>query len=79
MVCSSTLPEAPFRRARSFLEWRYVYPEVHISFYEPRTLRRAVAQTRFEPEFAGYLSRSTCIIRFKALKSLGVRRRAAWE
>jgi SAM-dependent methyltransferase len=62
-----------------FLEWRYVYPEVHISFYEPRTLHWALAQTGFEPKFAGYLSGFTGIIRFKALKSLGVRRRAAWE
>jgi SAM-dependent methyltransferase len=62
-----------------FLKWRYVYPEVHISFYEPRTLRQALIETEFEPEFTGYLPGFTNIIRFKALKSLGVRRRAAWE
>lgn len=62
-----------------FLKWRYVYPEVHISFYEPRTMRRALIETGFEPQFAGYLPGFTGIIRFKALKSLGLRRRAAWE
>lgn len=62
-----------------FLEWRYVYPEVHISFYEPQTLCRALAQTGFKPEFAGYVPGFTGIIRFKALKSLGIRRRALWE
>jgi SAM-dependent methyltransferase len=62
-----------------FLQWRYVYPEVHIGFYEPRTLRRALIETGFAPEFTGYLPGFTSIIRFKALKSLGVRRRAAWE
>ncbi|MGA2588343.1 MAG: class I SAM-dependent methyltransferase, partial [Bryobacteraceae bacterium] len=73
-----TTGNAAPHRAR-FLEWRYVYPEVHISFYEPSTLRRALTQTKFEPQFAGYLSGFTGIIRFKALKSLGVRHRAAWE
>jgi SAM-dependent methyltransferase len=62
-----------------FLEWRYVYPEVHISFYEPRTLFQALTQTGFEPRFAGYLPGFTGIIRFKALKSLGIRRCARWE
>jgi len=62
-----------------FLKWRYVYPEVHISFYEPRTLHRALTEAGFTPQFAGYLPGFTNIIRFKALKSLGVRRRAAWE
>jgi len=62
-----------------FLEWRYVYPEVHISFYEPRTLSQALTQTGFEPRFAGYLPGFTGIIRFKALKSLGIRRCARWE
>ncbi len=73
-----TTGNAEPQRSR-FLQWRYVYPEVHISFYEPRTLRRALIETGFEPEFAGYLRGFTGIIRFKALKSLGVRRRAAWE
>ncbi|HXM41530.1 MAG TPA: class I SAM-dependent methyltransferase, partial [Bryobacteraceae bacterium] len=31
---------APQRRR--FLKWRYAYPEVHISFYEPRTLHKAL-------------------------------------
>ena len=73
-----TTGNAAPQRSR-FLKWRYVYPEVHISFYEPRTLRRALTQTKFEPESPGYLSGFTGIIRFKTLKSLGVRRRAAWE
>jgi SAM-dependent methyltransferase len=73
-----TTGNAAPRQAR-FLEWRYVYPEVHIGFYEPRTLRRALIEAELEPEFTGYLPGFTGIIRFKALKSLGVRRRAAWE
>jgi SAM-dependent methyltransferase len=73
-----TTGNAAPQRSR-FFQWRYVYPEVHISFYEPASLHRALVQTRFEPKFAGYLSGFTGIIRFKALKSLGVRRRAVWE
>jgi SAM-dependent methyltransferase len=66
-------------RRSHFLRWRYVYPEIHISFYEPGTLRRALIETGFEPQFAGYLPGFTGIIRFKALKSLGIRRRGAGE
>ncbi len=73
-----TTGNAAPQRSR-FLEWRYVYPEIHISFYEPQTLYRALTGTGFKPEFAGYLPGFTGMIRFKALKSLGIRRRALWE
>ncbi len=73
-----TTGNAEPQRSR-FLEWRYVYPEIHISFYEPRTLQRALGAAGFDPQFAGYLPGFTGIIRFKALKSLGVRRRGMWE
>jgi len=62
-----------------FLNWRYVYPEVHISYFEPRTLHRALVDSGFEPESAGYIPGFREIIRFKALKSLGARKRALWE
>jgi len=62
-----------------FLAWRYVNPEVHISFFEPRTLRRALRETGFEPQEVGYLPGFTDIIRFKVLKALRVRFRSVWE
>jgi hypothetical protein len=59
--------------------WSYVIPEVHISFYEPETLRRALEAAGFHPEYRGYLPGYTDILRFKILKNLRVRRRAVWE
>jgi SAM-dependent methyltransferase len=63
----------------NLLNWRYVIPEIHVSFYEPETLRQALVRTGFRPEFRGYIRGSTDIIRFKILKNLGIRRRAAWQ
>ena len=60
-------------------DWGYVRPDIHISFYEPSTLERALRVAGFRPEFRGYIPGFTRIIRFKALKNLGVRRRATWE
>ena len=68
---------APYRT--KLLDWRYVIPEIHISFYEPETLRQALLRTGFEPEFRGYLPGFTDIIRFKILKNLRVRRCATWQ
>lgn len=60
-------------------EWRYVVPEIHISFYEPQSLRQALIQSGFRPEFRGYLPGFTGIIRYKLLKNLGLRRRSSLE
>jgi SAM-dependent methyltransferase len=61
------------------IQWPYVIPEIHLNFYEPETLRRALVETGFRPEFRGYLPGFTDIIRFKILKNLGIRRRAGWQ
>jgi SAM-dependent methyltransferase len=61
------------------LDWPYVIPEIHVSFYEPETLRQALLRTGFWPEFRGYLPGFTDVIRFKILKNLRVRRLAAWQ
>jgi SAM-dependent methyltransferase len=63
----------------ALLSWPYFIPEIHISLYEPRTLDVALQRTGFRPEFRGFLPGFTDIIRFKALKSLGVRHIAWWE
>jgi 2-polyprenyl-3-methyl-5-hydroxy-6-metoxy-1,4-benzoquinol methylase len=64
----------PFRDR--LLSWRYVRPEIHISFFEPETLARAMTLSGFRPQFTGYMGGFTDIIRFKVLKNLGVRRRS---
>ena len=62
-----------------FLRWRYTIPEIHLSFYEPETLRQALLATGFRPEFRGYIPGFTDIIRFKILKNLKVRKRSVWQ
>jgi SAM-dependent methyltransferase len=50
--------------------WRYVTPEVHISYFEPATLSRALRAAEFEPVYPGYGAGWEDIIRFKLLMSL---------
>jgi len=66
-----TTGNAAPHRDRLF-EWGYFLPEVHISLFEPGTLARALKESGFRAEFRGYSSGFDDIIRFKALKSLGV-------
>ncbi len=66
----------PFRNR--LLKWPYVVPEVHISFFEPETLARALSTAGFIPEYKGLLPGFEDIIRFKVLKSLGFRKRS-WQ
>ena len=54
--------------------WSYVRPEIHVSFFEPRTLAEALRRTGFEPAFPGYGPGWPDIIRFKLLKNLGRKR-----
>jgi hypothetical protein len=54
--------------------WNYVRPEIHVSFFEPRTLDRALQLTGFQPQRPGFLPGFEKIIRFKILKNLGFRR-----
>ena len=61
------------------LGWRYVIPEIHVSFFEPCTLELALTRAGFRPEYRvrphGYVD----MIRFKTLKNLGVRKRGLLE
>jgi SAM-dependent methyltransferase len=67
----------PFRGR--LLEWRYVLPEVHVSFFEPATLACALRRTGYRPEFRGFLPGFGDIIKFKLLKNLCRRRVSRWE
>ena len=68
---------APFQD--KLLEWSYVLPEVHVSFYEPRTLDLALRQAGFKPDYAGFVPGFEDIIRFKVLKTLGIRKTSPVE
>lgn len=67
----------PFRE--NFLNWRYVVPEIHISYFEPGTLEFALRKCGFRPEWRGYLPGFTDILRYKILKNVGVKRRSVFE
>jgi SAM-dependent methyltransferase len=68
---------APYRDRLA--SWSYVTPEIHISFYEPDSLREALERSGFHADFCGYLPGFTDIIRFKILKKLRVRTCSTWE
>jgi SAM-dependent methyltransferase len=67
------------RHRMKFLRWGYVVPEIHISFYEPRTMALAMEKAGFRPEFRGFLPGFTGIIRYKVLKNLQLNETAGWE
>ena len=50
--------------------WRYVTPDVHISYFEPATLAVALEAAGFSPAFPGFGPGWEDIIRYKLLMSL---------
>ncbi len=77
IVMLTTGNAAPFRRR--FERWRYVVPEIHVSFFEPQTLAMAMRSAGLEPVYPGYVDGWTEIIRFKVLKNIGSKRDRAWS
>jgi 2-polyprenyl-3-methyl-5-hydroxy-6-metoxy-1,4-benzoquinol methylase len=61
------------------LTWRYILPEIHVSFFEPCTLEAALCRAGFRAEYQvrprGYVD----MVRFKTLKNIGVRKRGLLE
>jgi SAM-dependent methyltransferase len=51
-------------------KWRYVTPDVHISYFEPATLAAALDLAGFSPAFPGFGPGWDGIIRYKILMSL---------
>ena len=54
--------------------WSYVRPEIHVSFFEPRTLATAMKRVGLSPSFPGPVPGWDEILRFKILKNLGRKR-----
>jgi SAM-dependent methyltransferase len=52
------------------LDWSYVVPDVHVSYFEPSNLALAMKRAGFEPTFPGYRAGWEDVIRFKVLKSI---------
>jgi len=55
-------------------KWDYVRPDIHVSFFEPRTLDLALQLAGFRPARRGLVPGFEKIIRFKVLKQLRIRR-----
>jgi SAM-dependent methyltransferase len=51
-------------------KWRYVTPDVHVSYFEPATLATALEAAGFTPTFPGFGPGWEDIIRYKLLMSL---------
>jgi SAM-dependent methyltransferase len=62
-----------------FLDWEYVYPEIHVSYFSPLAMERVLTWSGFRIKAAGNLPGYSNIIRYKVLKRLGVKDRQAWE
>ena len=59
---------APHRE--SFTRWAYVHPDIHVAYFEPRTLSEAYRRVGLEPFAAGFLPGHEDIIRYKVLRTL---------
>jgi SAM-dependent methyltransferase len=62
-----------------FLKWPYVNPDVHVGYFQPRTLSRVYERVGMRAAFPGYLSGFDDIIRYKVLKALNRTRRGGLE
>lgn len=73
----TTANARPFRGR--LLQWGYLVPEVHVTFFEPETLARALTLAGFRAERRAHICGYHDIIRYKILKRLNVRRRSLVE
>jgi SAM-dependent methyltransferase len=60
-------------------DWQYVNPDVHVTFLGPTSLTRAYEEVGLQPETQTFQRHHIDLIRYKVLKTLGVRRLAAWQ
>jgi len=67
----------PYRKR--LLEWSYCVPEIHVGFFEPATMRIALANAGFRPEFGQYLPGFEEMMRYRILKNIGCKQQSAWE
>lgn len=67
---------APFRK--SFLEWGYVIPEIHIGYFNPKSMSVALEKAGFVVQPGRYIPGYEKIIHFKILKTLGFKSDSAF-
>lgn len=62
------------RHAGRLPQWGYVVPEIHVSFFEPRTMERLFADAGLRARRLPWSRGFARIVAFKILKNLGVRK-----
>ena len=67
------------RHRKGLAKWGYVRPDIHVSYFEPRTLERLLRETGFITAPGKYGPGCGQIIKFKVLKNLGIRRKSALQ
>jgi SAM-dependent methyltransferase len=65
------------RHASRLPQWGYVVPEIHVSFFEPRTMERLLTDAGLAAQPLPWSRGFADIVTFKVLKNLGFRRDAA--
>lgn len=63
------------QHGKALLSWPYLIPEIHVSLFEPKTMARALDDAGFRCEYLTPSPGLTDIVRFKALKNLGIQAR----
>lgn len=64
---------------QDFPSWSYVRPEIHVSFFTPKSLARSLEASGFRPYYPGFGPGWEKMIRSKVLKNVGIRKNAAWQ
>jgi hypothetical protein len=54
----------------SFARWKYVHPDIHVAYFQPRALSETYRRVGLEPLAAGFLPGHEDIIRYKVLRTL---------
>ncbi len=64
---------------KNILNWSYILPEIHVSFFEPKTIIKAFELSGFRPVKFKDKTGFEEIIIFKILKNLGIKRLSQWQ
>ncbi|MDM8542675.1 class I SAM-dependent methyltransferase [Desulfococcaceae bacterium HSG9] len=64
---------------KNILNWGYLIPEIHVSFFEPKTIEYAFKRSGFEPIFTKHALGFEKIITYKILKNLGIKNIGLWQ
>jgi len=66
-------------RPRRLSSWSYAVPEIHISYFQPKTMEVALSRAGFASQYMPLPNGFDSIIRFKILKSMKLKKRSLVE